>query len=389
MKTLIISSGRSGSKFILRNVYNLYIRLELENTYVIYEPYLWNFEFKNIDRLNSKDLFIQKNIDQNALNIHLKTPQYFLPKQNEHQFSEYFNHVLEKLNRFENVIVKINRSPSRMHCFIESGRFDKIIYLYNNPLSLLSRLNNSYGLDGPPNFRSNISDYMQPEILNRYYPKFIIQLYSRENIQQHEKNLLIWFTTNQHFINSLTQKFHYQFLSMSTDVLKLDTIRSLQSLYNFFGSSFFIYDAVSLKVNQFNTFIPFYINESFYRIIVQFHMEAFFNNLNELKTYSNIGNITDCNIEQLKRIIHDKYVNAQNYYFRDYKDMIIKNIYKFFSENNLNSDLLSYFNFDTAGLSFIDEIDKFIHHLSRKNYSNDKLNSIFFEYLNSNLQINT
>jgi hypothetical protein len=386
MKTLIISSGRSGSKFILRNVFNVYKRLGLENIYVIYEPYLWNFIFKNMDKLNDNNIFIQRNIDQNALNIHLRTPQYFLPNQNEHQFYDYFNHVLDKLNRYENVIVKINRSPSRMQIFLESGYFDKVIYLYNNPLSLLSRLNNSYGLDGPPNFESNFSNYMVPEILNIYYPKDILKLYSSENLQQHEKNLLIWFITNQHFINFLNEKVHYQLISLSTDILKLDTIRTLQTLYNYFDASFFLYDSKDVKINQFNNFIPFQIDILFYNIITKFHIHVFFNNLYKLINISASSNISEYNIKQIKRIIYDKFIIIQGDYLFEFKKMLIKKIGNLFRDMNLNHDLLTLHNLNFAEISFINEFDKFIQHLSRKNFETKKLESIISEYLNINLQ---
>jgi hypothetical protein len=381
MKTLIISSGRSGSKFILKNVFNVYKRLGLENIRVIYEPFLWNFEFKSIDELSASNIFTQKNIDQNALNIHLRTPQYYLTNQNEHQFHDYFNHVLDKLKRYKNVIVKINRSPSRMQLFLESGKFDKVIYLYNNPLSLLSRLNNSYGLDGPPYFNSNFSNYMLPEMLYRYYPNDIIKLFDRGNLQQNEKNLLIWFISNQHFLNFLNVKVHYQLLSLSTDILKLDTIGTLQILYNYFDSSFLLYDSIDIESNQFSNFLPFDINTLYYNILFKFHMDIFYDNLFKLKFVSNRSNIVEYKVEQIKRIVHDKFIEAQNNYFVKCKKLIIEKIENFLKDNKLNIAVLSVHNLYAADLSFIIELDRFILHLSRKKIETNKLESIISEYI--------
>jgi glycosyltransferase involved in cell wall biosynthesis/GT2 family glycosyltransferase len=278
MKTLILSNGRSGSKFITKNIIKIYQEKGL-NPDVVFEPLMWS------ERVNEKGMdgldFDNRNLDQEAIYYHTNTPIF---DNINYDYSKFINFIKSRIEGKEHLIAKFNRGLGRINLLIDNFPWDKIIYLYNNPLSVLSRLiEDNYNLDGTPmHHRSNFESYLVPDIIKD--DVIINEILKISEITPHHKNLVIWYVQNKYFIEQIIQRKPGNLFLFNLDCFKFADVATMGKVYRFFDSHYHIKDAVRLEKQSFTlkTPIPDYNVVSFINNKV---LPVYFDNLNKLTAF--------------------------------------------------------------------------------------------------------
>lgn len=197
MKTLIISNGRSGSKFLTRLIYSIY-QIKGLHPSIVYEPLFWKSTVWANGIFDNRE-FHPENIDLEAVRIHMSSPLYEIEKMN---FNEIKALLRRKIGDSEHCIVKINRALTRSSVVIDDFEWDYIVYLYSNPYTVLTRLmQDNFSLDGLPHHPSVFNKYLHPAVLKQNVQ--IESIISDGQVTPSIKNGIIWSLGNNIFINRL------------------------------------------------------------------------------------------------------------------------------------------------------------------------------------------